>query len=68
MTSGDRLIHRVAGCYCESVIVRVVRDVEGGPWRLAVAQGMGVSQERLEPCDVVRVSDGVWRLMVRERP
>jgi len=46
------------------VIVRVYYATAGeaDSWTLALAQGCGVTQERLEPRDVVEVSDGVWRL------
>jgi len=66
MTPGDILIHRVAGQWCESSIVRVVRPSPGARWTLAIAQGMGVSQERLQPCDVVADGEGRWRLRRQE--
>jgi len=64
MRAGDRLVHRAHHGPCESVIVRVYYATAGeaDSWTLALAQGCGVTQERLEPRDVVEVSDGVWRL------
>ena len=66
MQAGDVLVVRGPGGICEALVTNVWRPPEGCDWTRALAHGVGITQYRVEPRDVVADGPGRWRLKWQE--
>jgi hypothetical protein len=64
MRPGDRLRVRGPAGWADALVVVVYSREPGGPWTWAIAQGVGITQYRVEPdqVDPDPAEAGVWRL------